>query len=65
MLGMGPKPSFMDMAKLRFGGSFHDNMVEDVKALGKVIVVFAALVPYWLVYYQVGLLAVFLYNNNI
>lgn len=48
-----PQPSsFLDHAKFRFGGTYHDNDVDDVKQLGKILVVFAALVPYWMVYYQ-------------
>ncbi|KAK2163043.1 hypothetical protein NP493_1487g00022 [Ridgeia piscesae] len=42
----------LDHAKVRFGGSFHDNMVDDVKALGKILCVFAAMIPYWTVYFQ-------------
>ncbi|XP_045171145.2 solute carrier family 15 member 4-like [Mercenaria mercenaria] len=44
--------SFLDHAKFRFGGTYHDNDVDDVKQLGKILVVFAALLPYWMVYYQ-------------
>ena len=43
----------LDHAKVRYGGSFHDNMVDDVKALGKILCVFAAMIPYWTVYFQV------------
>ena len=46
--------SCLDHAKVRYGGSFHDNMVDDVKALGKIVCVFAAMIPYWTVYFQVG-----------
>ncbi|XP_071944057.1 solute carrier family 15 member 4-like [Antedon mediterranea] len=46
------KPSFLDMAKVRYGGSWHDSMVDDVKSLGTIILVFVALIPYWMVYFQ-------------
>ncbi|XP_063971234.1 solute carrier family 15 member 4-like [Lytechinus pictus] len=52
MLSSCPKVTFLDMAKKRYGGSFHDSMVEDVKSLKKVIGVFLVLVPYWMVYFQ-------------
>lgn len=44
--------SFLDYAKHRHGGCFHDALVDDVKELKKVICVFAVLIPYWLVYFQ-------------
>ncbi|XP_076434587.1 solute carrier family 15 member 4-like [Babylonia areolata] len=44
--------SFLDYAKHRHGGIFHDTLVEDVKQLKEVFAVFAALIPYWLVYFQ-------------
>ncbi|CAH1800457.1 unnamed protein product [Owenia fusiformis] len=47
-----PMPSCLDMAKVRYGGSYHESIVDDVKSLGKVLVVFVLLVPYWLVYFQ-------------
>ncbi|XP_033118899.1 solute carrier family 15 member 4-like [Anneissia japonica] len=46
------KPSYLDMAKVRYGGSFHDSMVDDVKSLSTIILVFVALIPYWIVYFQ-------------
>ncbi|XP_013381601.1 solute carrier family 15 member 4-like [Lingula anatina] len=42
----------LDYAKVRFGGSYHESMVDDVKALGKIMMVFSALIPYWMVYFQ-------------
>ncbi len=47
-------PGCLDLAKVRFGGSFHDSAVDDVKKLGKIFLVFLALIPYWLVYFQVS-----------
>ena len=49
-----PSTTFLDMAKVRHGGSFHEAVVDDVKSLGKILCVFIALVPYWMVYYQVN-----------
>lgn len=45
-------PSWLDMAKVRYGGSFHETVVEDVKTLWKVIIIFVSLIPYWVVYFQ-------------
>lgn len=47
------EPRFLDRAKIRYGGSFHESAVDDVRALGKLLSVFTALIPYWLVYFQV------------
>lgn len=44
---------FLDYAKFKNGGSYEDSTVEDIKKLAKILVVFAALLPYWIVYYQV------------
>lgn len=45
-------PSFLDKAKCRYGGSFHETAVEDVKQLLKILCVFLTLLPYWMVYFQ-------------
>ncbi|XP_052261107.1 solute carrier family 15 member 4-like isoform X2 [Dreissena polymorpha] len=44
--------SFLDYAKFRYGGNYHDYDVDDIKKLGKILVVFSALIPFWMVYYQ-------------
>lgn len=49
---MTEKPSCLDMAKVQFGGKFHESSVDDVKRLGKILLVFIALIPYWLLYFQ-------------
>ncbi|KAF2362662.1 Proton-dependent oligopeptide transporter family [Trinorchestia longiramus] len=46
------KPKFLDLAKVRYGGRFHETAVDDVKAVGSMLSLFAALLPYWLVYFQ-------------
>lgn len=48
-----PRPStFLEFARIPIG-KFHDRIVNDVKSLRGAIVVFALLVPYWIVYDQV------------
>ena len=46
------EPGFLDRTKVRYGGSFHEGAVDDVRSLGKLMAVFTALIPYWLVYFQ-------------
>jgi peptide/histidine transporter 3/4 len=46
-------PSFLDYARAANHGKFIDRLVDDVKSLRRVIVVFLLLIPYWLIYYQV------------
>jgi len=46
-------PSFLDFAKVPYG-KYHDRIVDDVKSLRGALVVFSLLMPYWLVYNQVG-----------
>ena len=53
-------PSWLDYAKIRYGGSHHDAAVEDVKRLGIILVLFICLLPYWLVFFQVN----FSWNNE-
>ncbi|KAJ8312562.1 hypothetical protein KUTeg_009935 [Tegillarca granosa] len=43
---------WLDYAKYRYGGSFHESAVDDVKKLGKILCVFITLIPYWIVYSQ-------------
>jgi hypothetical protein len=45
--------SFLDYAKLSNQGQFIDRIVDDVKSLRRIIIVFLLLTPYWLVYFQV------------
>jgi len=46
-------PCCLDYAKVRYGGSFHESAVDEIKVVGKIVLVFASLVPYWTVYHQV------------
>ncbi|CAG5123012.1 unnamed protein product [Candidula unifasciata] len=46
------KIKFLDYAKRRYGGVFHNSLVDDVRKLGMILAVFAVMVPYWLVYFQ-------------
>lgn len=49
------RPStFLDFAKAEYRGHFIGRIVDDVKSLRGAIVVFTLLIPYWLVYDQVG-----------
>ena len=41
--------------KIILGGKFDDDLVEDVKSLKKILILFAILIPYWMIYLQVYL----------
>jgi hypothetical protein len=45
--------SFLDYAKISNQGQFTDQIVNDIKSLRRIIVVFLLLIPYWLLYIQV------------
>ena len=45
--------AWLDNAKIRYGGKYDDDLVEDVKSLKKILILFAILIPYWIVYLQV------------
>lgn len=47
------KIKFLDYAKRRYGGMFHNSLVDDVRKLGMILTMFAVMVPYWMVYFQV------------
>ena len=49
----GHSLSFLDFARASNNGNYIDRVVDDVKSLRLVIIVFLLLIPYWLVYYQV------------
>lgn len=51
-----PQPeatTWLDRAKISFGGTFSETQVEDVKALLRVIPVFLLFIVYWVIYAQV------------
>ena len=48
--------SSLDYAMMKYGGSYLDTDVEEVKTFGRVVVIFAILIPYWAIYFQVQLL---------
>ena len=45
--------SFLDYAKITNRGRFPEQIVNDIKSLRRIIVVFLLLTPYWLLYVQV------------
>jgi peptide/histidine transporter 3/4 len=45
--------SFFDYAKGTNNGRFQDRVVDDIKSLRRIIVMFLLLIPYWLIYLQV------------
>lgn len=45
--------SFLDYAKISNQGQYLDRLVDDIKSLRQIIIVFILLIPYWLVYIQV------------
>ncbi|ESO97977.1 hypothetical protein LOTGIDRAFT_103713 [Lottia gigantea] len=51
-LNLDENLSFLDYAKLRHGGIFHESIVDDVRELKKILCVFLTLIPYWIVFFQ-------------
>ncbi|CAF1488783.1 unnamed protein product [Adineta steineri] len=49
----GQSWSFLDYAKISNQGKFLDRVVEDIKSLRRIIIVFLLLIPYWLLYFQI------------
>jgi hypothetical protein len=47
-------PTFLDFAKAANNGKFPDRTVDDVNSLRRGIIAFSLLIPYWLIYVQVG-----------
>jgi len=48
-----PIKSWLDRAMMKYGGSYLDTDVEEVKTIGRIMIIFAILVPYWAIYFQV------------
>jgi peptide/histidine transporter 3/4 len=45
--------SFLDYAKGANNGRFQDRVVDDIKSLRRIILLFLLLIPYWIIYLQV------------
>lgn len=48
-----PIKSWLDRAMMKYGGSYLDTDVEEVKTVCKIMVIFVILIPYWTIYFQV------------
>ena len=48
-----PIKSCLDRAMMKYGGSYLDTDVEEVKTITKIVLIFATLIPYWTIYFQV------------
>lgn len=55
--------SSLDYAMMKYGGSYLDTDVEEVKTMGRVMVIFAIFIPYWAIYFQVQLVINFLHYS--
>lgn len=49
-----PMKSWLDYAMMKYGGSYLDTDVEEVKTIARVMLIFATLVPYWTIYFQMN-----------
>ncbi|KAK3703597.1 hypothetical protein QZH41_019140 [Actinostola sp. cb2023] len=49
-----PIRSWLDRAMCKYGGSYLDSEVLEVKTLGRISVMFLMLIPYWMIYYQMN-----------
>nr|AKN21491.1 slc15a-5 [Schmidtea mediterranea] len=43
---------FLDRSKIRFGGKFSEDDVEDVRKFSTTLILIAFIIPYWLLYFQ-------------
>lgn len=49
-----PIKSCLDHAMMKYGGSYLDTDVEEVKTITKIVLIFATLIPYWTIYFQMN-----------
>lgn len=45
--------SWLDHAMMKYGGTYLDTDVEEVKTIGRIMIIFAIFIPYWTIYFQV------------
>lgn len=57
--------SFFDYAKISQHGKYPDRIINDIKSLRRILVVFLLLIPYWLLYIQVILYLFYSFIINI
>ena len=48
-----PIRHWLDRAMCKYGGSYLDSEVSEVKTLGRISVMLVMFIPYWMIYYQV------------
>ena len=48
-----PIKSWLDRAMMKYGGSYLDTDVEEVKIVSKILAIFVIIIPYWTIYFQV------------
>lgn len=58
-----PIKSWLDRAMMKYGGSYLDTDVEEVKTVSKIMAIFVILIPYWTIYFQVCSLCVCVHVN--
>lgn len=64
--GINEEPlSFLDFAKVLNGGRFNERIVNDVKSLRKAMPVFGFFIPFFIVYNQVRLFEIQIFQENI
>ncbi|CAH3103500.1 unnamed protein product [Porites lobata] len=46
--------SWLDHAMMKYGGTYLDTDVEEVKTIGRIMIIFAIFIPYWTIYFQMN-----------